>query len=51
MTATANPLPLPAGRPPDYVSLEDEPSFVAGEHFAAAADINRHDTLRELYRS
>jgi len=51
MTAPANPLPFPTDRPSDYLSLEDEPSFVAGEQCATAADINRHDTLRELYRS
>ena len=34
MTAPADPLPFPPGRPSDYLPLEDEPSFVAGQHLA-----------------
>ena len=34
MTATANPLPFPAGRPSDYLPLQDEPTFDAGQHLA-----------------
>lgn len=34
MTATANPLPFPAGRPSDYLPLENEPTFNAGQHLA-----------------
>ena len=34
MTATANPLPFPAGRPSDYLPLENEPAFNAGQHLA-----------------
>ena len=34
MTATANPLPFPDGRPSDYLPLEDEPIFDAGTHLA-----------------
>ena len=34
MTAPADTLPFPPGRPSDYLPLEDEPSFVAGEHLA-----------------
>lgn len=34
MTVTANPLPFPAGRPSDYLPLENEPTFNAGQHLA-----------------
>ena len=34
MTAPANTLPFPPGRPSDYLPLGDEPSFVAGQHLA-----------------
>ena len=34
MTAPADTLPFPPGRPSDYLPLEDEPSFVAGQHLA-----------------
>ena len=34
MTATANPLPFPAGRPSDYLPLENEPTFNEGQHLA-----------------
>jgi len=34
MTATANTLPFPAGRPSDYLPLQDEPTFCAGLHLA-----------------
>ena len=34
MTATASTLPFPAGRPSDYLPLQDEPIFDAGQHLA-----------------
>ncbi len=34
MTATANPLPFPVGRPSDYLPLADEPTFDADQHLA-----------------
>ena len=34
MTATANTLPFPAGRPSDYLPLADEPTIDAGQHLA-----------------
>ena len=34
MTAPADTLPFPPGRPSDYLPLADEPSFIAGQHLA-----------------
>ena len=34
MTATANPLPFPAGRPSDYLLLQDESTLDASQHLA-----------------
>mgnify|MGYP001200078876 FL=1 len=34
MTATADTLPFPTGRPPEYLPLKDEPKFDAGQHLA-----------------
>jgi hypothetical protein len=34
MTATASTLPFPTGRPSDYLPLQDEPIFDAGQHLA-----------------
>ena len=44
MTATANPLPFPAGKPSDYHPLADEPSFDAGQHLALEIMTERHIT-------
>ena len=44
MTATANPLPFPAGRPSDYHLLADEPSFDAGQNLALEILTERHTT-------
>ena len=44
MTATANPLPFPAGRPSDYHPLADEPTFDAGQHLALEMLTERHIT-------
>ena len=44
MTATAHPLPFPAGKPSDYHPLADEPSFDAGQHLALEIMTERHIT-------
>ena len=44
MTATANPLPFPAGRPSYYHSLTDEPTSDAGQHLALEMLTERHVT-------
>ena len=44
MPATANPLPFPAGRPPDYHPLTDELTFDAGQHLALEMLTGRHVT-------
>ena len=42
MTATANPLPFPAGRPSDYHPLADEPTLNEGQHPALEMLTERH---------
>ena len=44
MTATANPLPFPAGRPSDYLPLADEPTLDEGQHLALEMLTERHIT-------
>ena len=44
MTATANPLPLPAGRPSDYLPLADEPTLDEGQYLALEMLTERHIT-------
>jgi len=44
MTATANPLPFPAGRPYDYHPLADEPTFDEGQNRALEMLTERHIT-------
>ena len=44
MTATANPLSFPTGRPSDYHPLADEPSFEAGQNLALEILTERHTT-------
>ena len=44
MTATANPLPFPAGRPSDYHPWGDEPTFDEGKHLALEILTERHIT-------
>ena len=44
MPATANTLPFPAGRPSDYLPLQDEPIFDAGQNRAIEMLTERHIT-------
>ena len=44
MTAAANPLPFPAGRPSYYHSLTDEPTSDAGQHLTLEMLTRRHVT-------
>ena len=44
MTATANPLPFPAGRPSDYLPLADEPTLDEGQYLALEMLTERHIT-------
>ena len=44
MTATANTLPFPAGRPSDYHPLADEPTLNEGQHPALEMLTEHHIT-------